>query len=390
MSENNFNLKKFRELLKKGIGSRTQREFAAQTGIANVTINRMLNNENLPCPKVSTLETFAMNMSNVTLNELLSACGYEIPSLEDIVLQMESDISDFFAFESLGTNIFTSLDEIIVKMAGFLKRRSVTITNKKNDIAIPSNMELKGAENTCTIEVEWNYDKVSCTTIFNIFYLMTVSGKIVFIGTDIDEIREGNGKIRNTYIRKTKKKISLEEERLLSAIFGELYDENGNPYKRLPTVYIGYGFEINNVPEGFIDFLNKHSNTFCDSKENIELYNRIISGESPEDVFENYLDIAYGHGIGAVISDIMSKETGKEYIYWEKDENIPEEEQNACVMLRADNDIIKKIDKETLIYLYECAKTLKLPTFGVVYYKTSCRMAKSQVYKTDDFWLNEK
>ena len=51
-----FQEKEFKELLRKGIGSRTQKEFAAQTGIAQETISRMLNDTGISCPRIKTLD----------------------------------------------------------------------------------------------------------------------------------------------------------------------------------------------------------------------------------------------------------------------------------------------------------------------------------------------
>ncbi|MGN0415964.1 MAG: hypothetical protein ACI4FX_10820 [Agathobacter sp.] len=47
---------------------------------------------------MKTLEVFAAHMPNVSLSELMSACGYEMPGIEDAVAKMESDIEDFLAF----------------------------------------------------------------------------------------------------------------------------------------------------------------------------------------------------------------------------------------------------------------------------------------------------
>ena len=66
MKENKFNQKKFRELLKKGIGLRTQKEFAAQAGMSPATINRMLNEDVIARPKIKTLEALTNHMHNVT------------------------------------------------------------------------------------------------------------------------------------------------------------------------------------------------------------------------------------------------------------------------------------------------------------------------------------
>ena len=45
----------FRSLVKKGIGSRTQKEFAEQAGISRVNLNRVLNAETIARPSKRTL-----------------------------------------------------------------------------------------------------------------------------------------------------------------------------------------------------------------------------------------------------------------------------------------------------------------------------------------------
>lgn len=62
------------------------------------TINRMLNEDVIARPKIKTLEALTNHMHNVTYSELMDACGYETPGIEEVVRGLESDISDFFAF----------------------------------------------------------------------------------------------------------------------------------------------------------------------------------------------------------------------------------------------------------------------------------------------------
>ena len=45
--------------------------------MAEPTINRMLNAEEISRPRKATLEKLAPKMRGVTLNDLLTACGYE-------------------------------------------------------------------------------------------------------------------------------------------------------------------------------------------------------------------------------------------------------------------------------------------------------------------------
>ena len=390
MSEFEFNQKKFRDLLKKGIGTRTQKEFSAQAGIAQATISRMLNDETIPCPKVKTLETFAKYMNNVTLSELLDACGYEVPVLETVVMRFESDISDFFAFSDETVSVYSDMDDLLEKLKIFLGERVTRFFHFPSKEDIPGDFVKRGAENAEEVEFRWCYDNYRCTTYFRIFYVQTQKGKIFFIGTDIDTERYHGEKgfISNTCIRSPEDVIN--KSLLMQAIFGGRYDKHGNPCRCYITVRAGYGFEVAGTPDGFFDFMNVHADTFCCSKENILLYRRMISGEEPEDVFKEYRKGENVSGPLSAIADIMRLESGDEYQFFDKDHELPEDEQNACIMVCAKNNEIKKIDDHMLRYLHECAKLLKIPSLGVVYHRSAYFEDTEQVYQTDNLWFQEK
>lgn len=160
----------------------------------------------------------------------------------------------------------------------------------------------------------------------------------------------------------------------------------GGDVEILPATYAGYGFEVHGTPEGFVDFLNTHSDTFCDSKENAQLYRRVaVDGEDPEEVFKKYGYSAFSVGPCAVIADIMKKEAGDEYLYYTEDDSLPEDMRNSCIMNRAEYDFVEPLSNDTKYYLYECARTLKLPTFGVVYYNTTIQKAVCWQYNTETF-----
>lgn len=90
----------------------------------------------------------------------------------------------------------------------------------------------------------------------------------------------------------------------------------------------GFGF-YSKCDEGkLIDFIKKHKETFCKKDMEKETYNKIISSASNkyaldylEDIFENYsCDNTGMEGIGAVISNIMSRETGIRFSYCSPDD----------------------------------------------------------------------
>lgn len=80
-----FDIKIFRELLRKAIGDRSQKEFAEVAGLSYYNLNRMLNKDDNGVPAIKSLEKIAeASQGRVTLGQLKAACGYapdeKIPS----------------------------------------------------------------------------------------------------------------------------------------------------------------------------------------------------------------------------------------------------------------------------------------------------------------------
>lgn len=390
MSKNDvsgFHEKEFKELLRKGIGSRTQQEFATKTGIAPATISRMLNDNGIPCPRIKTLETFAANMVNVSLSELLTACGYQAPDIKDIVIKIESNVDDFFQLKADELDIYGNIEKLKNKLLKFLDKDDLKLTIKDrkyteaDQTAGFQQVWPSGAEDSKIFELTWEYDHYVCKTSFSVYYIETMKGNMILVGSDIAYIlHDSDEYVQNTLVKEKKK--CTQEARLLHAIFGTEND------KTLPETYAGYGFYLDGIPDGFVDFLNKHADTFCYTKENMKLYCRVMNGEPAEEVFAEYWDCNEScMGVCAVISDIMSLETGKGYLYYEPDEKLPKEAQNSCIMERFPYDIVDRIEKEQLKYIYQCARELKIQKFGVVYYHTTIQEETEQLYNLDSFYL---
>lgn len=76
MSE--FNQQAFIEILKKAIGTRQHKTFAAEIGVSPTHLSRMLNPSYKGQPSLATLEKIAEHAENaVTYQELLAAAGYQ-------------------------------------------------------------------------------------------------------------------------------------------------------------------------------------------------------------------------------------------------------------------------------------------------------------------------
>lgn len=82
----------------------------------------------------------------------------------------------------------------------------------------------------------------------------------------------------------------------------------------------GYGFHCDCDEEKLIDVIKEHKEAFCKSDREKELYNAMLNyteGEYDlEDFFEDYsCDNTGMKGNGAVIANIMSRETGIRFTY---------------------------------------------------------------------------
>lgn len=88
----------------------------------------------------------------------------------------------------------------------------------------------------------------------------------------------------------------------------------------------GYGFNCDCDDGALVDFIKEHKNTFIKSDEERKLYKKILNYTENEydleDFFENYECDSNGlEGIGAVIANIMSRETGIRFEYCMPDDN---------------------------------------------------------------------
>ncbi len=88
----------------------------------------------------------------------------------------------------------------------------------------------------------------------------------------------------------------------------------------------GYGFNCDCDDDKLIDFIKAHKETFCKTEREKKLYEEmLIHTENEydlEDFFEDYSCEYCGmEGNGAVISNIMSRETGIRFMYCQPDED---------------------------------------------------------------------
>lgn len=88
----------------------------------------------------------------------------------------------------------------------------------------------------------------------------------------------------------------------------------------------GCGFSCDFTDEKLIDFIICHKESFCKTEEETNRYERMLkymkSDYDLEDFFEDYpCDANAMEGNGAVIANIMTRETGIKFEYFQPDDN---------------------------------------------------------------------
>lgn len=90
----------------------------------------------------------------------------------------------------------------------------------------------------------------------------------------------------------------------------------------------GYGFPCDCKDENLVKFILAHKKTFCQSESEIVLHQKLVeatkenSNMDLEDFFTNYeCDMNGLTGLGAIIANIMSRETGIHFLYSPSDDS---------------------------------------------------------------------
>lgn len=388
--------KEFRDLLRKGIGTRTQSEFAEQTGISRGYLNRMLNAPQITRPSVSTLESIASGMMTISLNELLASCGYDEMSDRDRAEAFERDIAK--AFEDLfneSGRVWASVSDMVDTLR-MLYLKKGTFTKQSVDESCPKEL-LPYADRRSKLCLTWKDGTNNFLTYFNVYYSILASEKIVILYTsfsasfagDEDDIEK---RTSTPYKKLTKYTVMVKQEEVAAAkllmqrIFGPRYEM---------TTIVGYGFSLTEMPKGFVRFVQAHAGSFCTTRENVRLFNELIKPDADvEEILASYVSRDGSKGPYAALEDILNIEFGDacrevfgdDFHYYEKDYDC-DKDANECIMIPAAENTEREIPGNILAYLYQCARELEIPCFGMCYYHKAIPRTEKQEYNTKNYYL---
>ena len=393
--ENKGEFKAFRELLKKGIGLRTQADFAEVCGITRPYLNTLLKKETISRPTVETLKKMAKVMKNVPYRDLMESCGYPVLNIQELSDAIAADLELFFMDSNKNATSPVTHVPILEMCDTFdmlycpseVEEMKFSIKEEKDN----TNEKYPDADKEAVVVVRWNDQDFDCTTKLHLYYAMTKSGARVMLGAEVERAEDGaSATIKERLV------MGWGEKHLMAAIFGRDDDE------LYPTFDQGQGFSYKETPKKFTEFLSAHRATFCTTEERSKLWRRIVvNGEEPDtackkfsDEHKNEEEDAYEFYVwttGDIVASIMTAElkelpcmNGNRFSFYEEDERLPEEERDSVIMTTKHISDIKG-RKAIMPYLYFYAHELGVPYFGTCYYRYMSEVSKVEWNKTEEF-----
>lgn len=374
---------KFQELLRKGIGTRTQKDFAEETGITKESINRMLNNELIPQPSMTTLRKIANHVSSVSYNELLASCGYDKVSVEEDIKKTESSLME--AVNALKTGIYKSVAEFLesVDMV-FMDKGSFSKISKRKEIEDISSI----ADYSVESSFSWDSDNSRCILNFTVYYAETQKGKVVVTDVSYNDPNESffvaNGKataIEHTIVIKKPKQSTYvtgaKPDDFISRLFMEDY--------YVSETYIGFGIQYEGIPDNFKEFLLAHASSYCTNKKKKKAFQMITDSDNLEATFEELEDDEQCPlSPGDIIADVLKKETKAKFEFFY---HTSPQGGVDTVMIKCNNcREINQMPLNIVNAVYNVAKELNIPEFGACYHEVRESKAGTQ-YITKDFHI---
>lgn len=346
-NENKGEYREFRDLLRRGIGTRTQKAFAEEVGISKEHLNRMLNNREISRPTVSILRKMASHMETITERMLLEACGYEVEDIGERIKRCEASLA-----EGLENLVNADYQQPWKSVMDALQTVDLLYLEENGKFEFDEEAACtegghRLAEKKTGFSYYWGNDEKDCRTKGTIFFSRTENGNLIFLDQEVI----------GTSIQK---KRSSAEERLLQVIFGEDDDR-----MVIQTVF-GYGFRYPSTPQGFADFLVEYRGAFCTNRERSKMLLQIIDeGKDPDEVFKDFQTDKYGCGTGGAVAEILSREFGVYFYYYTREETLSEEDSVSSILVNDKDYFDSGIEKhQFLLKLQRAVLALQIPEFG--------------------------
>lgn len=357
---------KFIEMLRGGIGTRSQLQFAQETGLTPEYISRILNGKTDAAPRMATLEKIATHTSRYGLNDYLRALGQDPVEPEARLRADTSALNRFLkahtgeggdcrTVSDLRHNTNWPVPGVLRK--GESSRTPMALRSEFGDTGFQLfqyriyDREYAGVVYfIVTTKRDPAADAAIDTLVINPHAIDSFLPFALFGTTDHVSVwnsilypMTGDSKEQDAVLKEIDRTLGTSaEEKLLISIFGEKKDkaivtgEDGREYcgTRLQPV-VGFGFRYDEyvpanpaekeepdcdlkIPDEFRSFLFRHAGSFCRTEEEIKLFHELLdTDEDPRDIFFEYQG---GHarktcaddfdccGTGAAVATVLSRE----------------------------------------------------------------------------------
>ena len=347
--------KEFRDLLRRGIGTKTQKAFANEINISKEYLNRILNNREISRPSIGLIKRMSSHMQSVTERMLLESCGYDVEPIEERTKRCENQIKKGLCelTDMEHGRLWRSAEDAVQTVGLHYAEENGEINLGKEEPCTEEGH--RWAEKKLHFDYSWSDGENNCAIGAEIYYSRTENGNLIFLDYRVEE----------TEIQSMKTVAIHEmEERLLKAIYGVDKEE------KVMTTAFGYGFYFTETPSGFTDFLYKHQGTFCTNRERSRmLLSMIDDGMDSNQVFEDFETEKYGGGTGGAVAEVLSRESGMYFYHCQVILGSNEDCTPACIMVEDEEYARSGVNKtKLLLYLRDAAELLHIPQFGHIYY----------------------
>ena len=394
----NYKRDEFIAILKKCMGSLSQIEYARRSGIGPVTLNRILKNENQRPSKITLKKIVKTSPEITNYEELLQVCGY---------IANEQDYADMVPFVERARSVVERIKRTLPQSVGeiriyetlkdFIREYEISSSDEHfMGMRISKEEEYEGNRHPGTeyysvVSFQFADDTYECRVWLVIYYVKTVGGKIIVTDTAMDgeslveagaisqnaidmlyEDGEDINSMEYFYTIRRSPKSKSAERRLLDAIFGKDSETYNCPV-------FGFGFYMPFFPSTFSRFLLEHEQSFCKSEEEHELFAKFQKKDvDPELLFEDYQDeMTLGEGFQSVVANIMKRETGLPFQFFESDE----ENKNIPLIIIPD-DHEEYVPQKLVDIVRPYASELGIKKFGKCLFYQEREIDQKEIYDT--------
>lgn len=391
----------FQEILKKGIGDRKIIEFSADAGLPRTTVSRLLNSDVMNRPSITTIKKLSSAINYPVYADMLKACGYEMESLSDALNDHYAEVRQVIADVFSAGNVFLSKESAADKLQSVYDKGDVFRMFPGNE----DNGTLKPA----LIINKWRFDKYDCKTYFGIIYSEDDQGKITIVSAlySLEELHASG--MRNPEMKRLSLLAKQEDsiyfyKETMTTVFGiayAMYNDKSqmNQMDRLmvslgiidknrdfSSTWAGYGIPYEQVadhgegyPEKIRTIMLKNREFICTTKENADIFQKIaeatnLSQDEMSEILENFhQDGADDNnleedqliwGPGAVIAQILTGLTGQQFFCYDSTHG----SNDGCIVFGKSFTDPPKPTLDTVKIVYEMAKAIGAPTFGLMYH----------------------